>query len=51
MYKERTCCKCDATILVKELDEGPTYYCTACAWSKLGYTYTPNYEPDMERYL
>jgi len=24
---------------------------TPCAWSKVGYTYTPDYTPDMERYL
>jgi hypothetical protein len=51
VYKERTCCKCDATIIVRELDEGPSFYCTPCAWSKVGYTYTPDYTPDMERYL
>ena len=51
VYKERTCCKCDATIMVRELDEGPAFYCTPCAWSKVGYTYTPDYTPNMERYL
>ena len=45
-YKERYCDKCEATIMVKESDNGPKYYCQTCAWAKFGYTYTESYESE-----